>query len=682
MFCKVLGIKLGFAHRGYSKINSRRLVGKMVVMEPVICDNTDNFRLCSQALKDLYNLKHEILFSLKKKNEIQSMIDNLVSWSNAPPNSSKWRNITNVINLAQKLKKDEEDLTKNIVLSEGIEFKDAMFMLKNSEVYNQVLKNIDPKYINKISPATIASLISTDAPINVLKDLKESIKDNRLEPSDFKTPRKFVEKSQEGILSKIFSYLPKSFSDTVTSTVPSTGGPSISMIRATNSKFGVTLTEEEKIANSIMKRLRSKRTKSIDKNVLISEYSDKLNRLSGLRPKKKEDKLENAKKVFDTIIKNKLPETTESDGNLIVTGQLPEDLELRTKLISKDPKSVEKEFVKTVINKFKEKSQYIKNDNKEYNDELDKLQAMYTSVKKSSEYALSQMKRQIDTFKYIRDRNIDQISQTAVKELPLWRRLFHPTTVVKLINYSNDLVDYLTLINEIITVDPTVQDPNMLAMFFKDLSIFDDKNYYTRTIEKIRYYIKQLEEYRDSWERYRATAESIISNLASSNEQKVREGLYRINLELEQGNNKRPSIVMGIKDVETEYQKKKAEVLPFLEQCEQSIKLLNEENKELVKNPLANSSKISKNNNTISQIRSLENKAKMDYLGIFTIDYTKDQYLPQIPLQKESKAIQNLGTSYGSSRRSYKKRSLQLKNAGSKKKTRRHRRSRKQKTKG
>jgi hypothetical protein len=168
MFCKVLGIKLGFAHRGYSKINSRRLVGKMVVMEPVICDNTDNFRLCSQALKDLYNLKHEILFSLKKKNEIQSMIDNLVSWSNAPPNSSKWRNITNVINLAQKLKKDEEDLTKNIVLSEGIEFKDAMFMLKNSEVYNQVLKNIDPKYINKISPATIASLISTDAPINVL----------------------------------------------------------------------------------------------------------------------------------------------------------------------------------------------------------------------------------------------------------------------------------------------------------------------------------------------------------------------------------------------------------------------------------------------------------------------------------------------------------------------------------
>ena len=536
----------------------------MVVIKPAICENNENienFKSCAEVLKNLYNLRFEVQFAISRQNDTQKLIDNLNSWNSASTNSSKWRKIVRLMDISKSLQKAQKELLENIEISDSISYEDAYRILSRKDIFDSISKKVKKDLIGnqQPTPEIIASLIAYDTPKIILKQLDS-------ENPQFKTQKEFLEESQKSIFSR---FLPDWFTkklpnppDFIVSKGPLAGpfaGPpqsTLSVLPKNGTvKFGTVtkaVTEDSrkdsikaKIIEKLLRRLRKTHRKSISVTDAINDNKANLVRLSQQNPTTPKEQLEIATTEFNKIKDILSPNGIDVIGNtLVLRGRGPLEEKLASKVLT-NRDDIQKELIASTLNNFNKYATDVKTSNKIYNDEIEKLRVQYLTIKKSCEETLMHLEKEKDVYKYIQDKNIDQVSQMTLKELPMWKKIFGDNTVVNLVRYSNMMVEYLTLINEIIRGDPTQDDQEILSMLSLDMDKFDSNEYITKSKEQIAKYIASLEKYKRSWREYQTNVEKTLVDLNSPDPNIVLKGIIQINTLLEES---RPPIAYGVKD--------------------------------------------------------------------------------------------------------------------------------------
>lgn len=610
---------------------------RMVVLEPNICGTTKEYELCSQTMKDLYNLKYELGFAIDKQTYIQKLIDKLQSWIDAPLSSAKWRNITRLMELSKELRESYDNILKNVKITGKISFRDANNLLSRPEIKNSIMKS----FRKDVSPATIAAAIAYDTP-NIFN----------------KETGKFI-KEQQTLWSRINPFKPPAESPQMAAAVTPSGPGSLRNLG--NFGFGApTAAEKEAKAAEAAAARAAARAAAVAEDVrrveesirryvarrglvyeddLVRQYSQKLLENKGIPKDSREEYVRG--RVREILGGDPLVMEYKEDG-IVQWGlkELPEKEKMRSTVFENmNRNSVEKKLVEVTLDSFKEKSNVIKNLNRDYNKTLEGLNEMYTTTKQVMEGELGMLNNQRETYKYAQEKNIDQISKMTADDLSLWKRVFHPETVEKLIKYSNILVEYLTLLNQVLFEDPAGDDPEILAMFFNNEDEFSAGNYYTKSREKIRRYIEKLREYQKEWKTYQTTINSILPFLNSKNDDDILIGMNAIKIGLEP---LRPALSVGIKKVATSVTKDVKEKKQLVDEINRAIEDLE------------------------TKPKTLDNIKKKDMLKNLVRD-----------IQKQFTGISR----YGRSINKHKNRPKRLRNARSKKKVARMRRVRSKKAK-
>lgn len=596
----------------------------MVVVEPLICYNKDaSYDLCTQALKDIYHLRYEILFAKEKQIDINNTINRLKSWVNADITSKKWRDIAKLSDLSAKMEKLRDDLENNLKLSGKLRYADAKYILTRPEVYKE-LQRKDPNLdINEF-----AARISFDGPKDLFPESKSpSVK---YTPKDIEKMQQQSLKKRQGLFNRVFRLPSKKVTEDVFSLPPklppsSAFGallgtlekdvwlvPDIPKERLVQSmvygfyllnptatkedakKFIEIIFEESpeqlkeqlegvdyskvslskiienmkeistsfklnesskrtEILDSIRKQINSKRTS--DKQIYLENFANSPNNQGDILdyikfvPSEKPKKERLAREVVEYLVSTTKDLIVKQDkqGQLLiglVKELTPEHVEFReSKLLKKNPEIL---FANSFLEGFTNKSRQIRELNRDYNMELEYIHESKISTKLAADTLQRAMKHQEETFKFLQKRNIDELSKIVLKDLPLWKRIFHPETVANLVEYTNCVSEYLSLVNTILGVDPNESDPEILSMFFNDYNKFSKADYVKRSKEKINRYIGALEEYRKQWEIYETNVEKALVSLSSKNETNAFIGEAEIMIQLIGG---RPAINLGLSDI-------------------------------------------------------------------------------------------------------------------------------------
>ena len=143
----------------------------MVVIQPRICENSDNYRLCLQVIKEIYSLRYELVFAHQKQDQIQKRINDLTEWRNSKLNNTKWEKVRELIDTTQLLQKQRKEIFDDIRLSKKLRYADALKILSVPEIQEEILDKLDFQGFKNISIRSIAALISQDGP----KELRENL---------------------------------------------------------------------------------------------------------------------------------------------------------------------------------------------------------------------------------------------------------------------------------------------------------------------------------------------------------------------------------------------------------------------------------------------------------------------------------------------------------------------------
>ena len=147
----------------------------MVVVNPAICEKTDNYRYCMQVIKEIYSLRYEIVFALQKIERTDARIKKLESWKDSKLDNKKWSTLKELIYLTQSLQKQRDAIFKDITLAPSINYNDALKILQDPTIQREIVKRLEFEGFQDISINTIAALISKNGPKELVNQLMTQI---------------------------------------------------------------------------------------------------------------------------------------------------------------------------------------------------------------------------------------------------------------------------------------------------------------------------------------------------------------------------------------------------------------------------------------------------------------------------------------------------------------------------
>jgi hypothetical protein len=133
----------------------------MVQLNPPICKTSDDHRMCMQVIKDVYNLRYEIIFAEEMQKNIQKNIDKLENWKENRLDSTYWDNVATLVESKKKLDLVEKDIAENTKFNEKIRYKDLIKILTNDNVIKRVAVDLN---VPEATPEQIADMYSYDGP--------------------------------------------------------------------------------------------------------------------------------------------------------------------------------------------------------------------------------------------------------------------------------------------------------------------------------------------------------------------------------------------------------------------------------------------------------------------------------------------------------------------------------------
>ena len=669
----------------------------MVILVPNICLNkggTYDRRLCAQTVKEIYALRSEIQYCLERKNQIKTWIKRLDTWRNSKLNSPKWSKIVQLIEQSSKLQKARENIIHNIELSGTLRYKDAMYILSDPSIQDEVSKLLEYSKVKGISINSLAASISKDGPMEIFPETEEAIK-SRTPLSKFQTSKQSKENFNKYIKSqqkssfwsfrnpfspkigeedfrdvelnnnfgvKLGSFLKRSKSqptvfarsDAKRRTVFArsdakrrTDQWNVNDIRDddinladtyldfarretsdSRSSIDYIITNMSKISEEFKKNIeqrepeldekitkfisKSKRTKvSVDE--LVRKFENDLTMFFMFKPSSALERRNLCKRILEYILSKNPDLQKYTEGDKVYWGLLEGNLvfeEKARKQIFKDTyqNALEKIFVESILNSFSKNGEQIKDLNRVYNNEQSHLAVQLRNVKQEARALEESIQEQQDMFKELQKRNIQELPDTVVRNLELWKRTLSPRTVASIMQYSNDLAKYLVLINELLHDDPNEYDLEMMSMIFNTRDEFDSKRYIAETNRRLSAYIQRLREYLEDWEMYQKNVESTLAYLFSSSADSVRLGLTNIKVILEQ----RPPAIFGMRKVQSETRKQTEKALALIRRADDAIRKTNDPE-------------------LIAKLEDFKKQVRKDYAGVENLS---DEQNPEVSYEK------------------------------------------------
>ena len=328
----------------------------------------------------------------------------------------------------------------------------------------------------------------------------------------------------------------------------------------------------DKLHNYIKK---SKRTK-VSVEDLLRKFENELFAFFQFKPSTNSERNGLSKRILNYLLRNDPELKKYQEGNKTYWGLLEGNVvfeEKARKRIFKDTNqnALEKIFVESILSSFSKNGEQIKELNRVYNNEQSHLAVQLRNVKQEARSLETSIEEQQDMFQELQKRNIQELPDTVVRNLELWKRVLSPRTIANIIEYSNDLSRYLVLNNELLHDDPNEYDLEMMSMIFSTRDEFDSAKYISLTNKRLTTYITKLKEYLDDWEIYQKQVESTLTFLFSDNVDNINFALTNIKAILDS----RPSAVFGMRKIQSEVGKETQKALELIREAKKALEKTN-----------------------------------------------------------------------------------------------------------
>jgi len=328
----------------------------------------------------------------------------------------------------------------------------------------------------------------------------------------------------------------------------------------------------DKLHNYIKK---SKRTK-VSVEDLVRKFENELFAFFQFKPSTNSERNGLSKRILNYLLRNDPELKKYQEGNKTYWGLLEGNVvfeEKARKRIFKDTNqnALEKIFVESILSSFSKNGEQIKELNRVYNNEQSHLAVQLRNVKQEARALETSIEEQQDMFQELQKRNIQELPDTVVRNLELWKRVLSPRTIANIIEYSNDLSRYLVLLNELLHDDPNEYDLEMMSMIFSTRDEFDSAKYISLTNKRLTTYITKLKEYLDDWEIYQKQVESTLTFLFSDNVDNINFALTNIKAILDS----RPSAVFGMRKIQSEVGKETQKALELIREAKKALEKTN-----------------------------------------------------------------------------------------------------------
>ena len=328
----------------------------------------------------------------------------------------------------------------------------------------------------------------------------------------------------------------------------------------------------DKLHNYIKK---SKRTK-VSVEDLVRKFENELFAFFQFKPSTNSERNGLSKRILNYLLRNDPELKKYQEGNKTYWGLLEGNVvfeEKARKRIFKDTNqnALEKIFVESILSSFSKNGEQIKELNRVYNNEQSHLAVQLRNVKQEARALETSIEEQQDMFQELQKRNIQELPDTVVRNLELWKRVLSPRTIANIIEYSNDLSRYLVLLNELLHDDPNEYDLEMMSMIFSTRDEFDSAKYISLTNKRLTTYITKLKEYLDDWEIYQKQVESTLTFLFSDNVDNINFALTNIKVILDS----RPSAVFGMRKIQSEVGKETQKALELIREAKKALEKTN-----------------------------------------------------------------------------------------------------------
>lgn len=315
---------------------------------------------------------------------------------------------------------------------------------------------------------------------------------------------------------------------------------------------------------------KSKRTK-VSVEDLVRKFENELLAFFQFKPSNNNERNKLSIRILNDLLRGDPDLKKYQEGNKTYWGLLEGNIVFEEKArnrIFKDTNqnALEKIFVESILSSFSKNGEQIKELNRVYNNEQSHLAVQLSNVKQEARALESSIEEQQDMFQELQKRNIQELPDTVVRSLELWKRVLAPRTIAKIIEYSNDLSKYLVLINELLHDDPNEYDLEMMSMIFSTRDEFDSAKYISITNKRLTTYITKLKEYMGDWEIYQKQVESTLTFLFSDNVDNINFAMTNIKAILDS----RPSAVFGVRKIQSEVGKETQKALELIREAQKA----------------------------------------------------------------------------------------------------------------
>ena len=381
---------------------------------------------------------------------------------------------------------------------------------------------------------------------------------------------------------------------------------------------------------------RSPRKKRYEEEI-VNEFRERILRYFGYIPKSKKEQIELSTRIITWLVGEKFKGvlTKYKEDGKILWGLSKGDLDLSEKareaLFKNDASAVEKIFVESIIASIAIDGEKVKELNKKYNNERERLVTQLENTKQSCKALEFSIKNQEEMFKKLQDTNIEKISESIRSNLNLWKKVLGPKTIAKIIDYTNTLSRYLRLVNEILALDPNENDAIKMATYFSTREEFNALQYVKSEKAAIDFQIASLKDYGRDWKIYQDNVQQILQSLFSDDKTIIERAMFRISAQLEK---ERPPIVFGMEKKISQHTKKLETYSKLIKRAQQMMKEpgITYDEKRNLENYIE---KVRK------QARGLEELAPDDNFEQRLLDLTRNERNERLEAQKKAQVESN-----------------------------------------
>ena len=145
----------------------------MVQLNPPVCDNSDDYLLCLTVVKEIQELRFQMIYSEEQQNRLDRKIEELKSWITNDLRASEdkgflglnysepiWNKVSRLADLKRQIDEMRIQIDTDKEFKKDLKYKDVIAILTNDNVAQKVIADIKPGKI--VTLADIAASISVD----------------------------------------------------------------------------------------------------------------------------------------------------------------------------------------------------------------------------------------------------------------------------------------------------------------------------------------------------------------------------------------------------------------------------------------------------------------------------------------------------------------------------------------